>query len=84
MRPRSMLQRSGQLLEAQGVLDDGVGALRASGGVSGGQASYSIPIVVPPGRKGMQPTVSLNYSSSSGNGLAGVGWGLSASSSIST
>jgi YD repeat-containing protein len=60
-----------------------VGALQGSGGVSGGQASYSIPIVVPPGRKGMQPSVSLNYSSSSGNGVVGVGWGLSATSSIS-
>ena len=60
-----------------------VGALVGSGGVSGGQATYSIPIVVPPGRKGMQPNVSLNYSSSSGNGIAGVGWGLSATSAIS-
>ncbi len=62
---------------------DIVGAVQGSGGVSGGQASYSIPIVVPPGRKGMQPSVSLNYSSSSGNGVVGVGWGLSAVSSIS-
>ncbi|MGB5347677.1 MAG: SpvB/TcaC N-terminal domain-containing protein, partial [Woeseia sp.] len=60
-----------------------VGALKGQGAVSGGQASYSIPIVVPPGRKGMQPSVSLNYSSSSGNGVVGVGWSLGATSSIS-
>ncbi len=60
-----------------------VGVLAGSGGVSGGQASYSIPIQVPPGRKGMQPSVSLNYSSSNGNGVAGVGWSLSAGESIS-
>ncbi len=59
-----------------------VGALEGSGGVSGGAASYSIPIILPPGRAGMQPSVSLNYSSRSGNGIAGVGWSLSAGSSI--
>ncbi|NVK22162.1 MAG: VCBS repeat-containing protein, partial [Kangiellaceae bacterium] len=59
-----------------------VGALEGSGGVSGGAATYHIPIVIPPGRKGMQPSVSLNYSSRSGNGIAGVGWSLSAGSSI--
>ena len=60
-----------------------VGAVQGSGGVSGGQASYSIPIMVPPGRKGMQPSVSLNYSSLGGNGVAGVGWSLNAGSAIS-
>lgn len=59
-----------------------VGALEGSGGVSGGAATYNIPIVIPPGRAGMQPSVSLNYSSRSGNGVAGVGWSLSAGSSI--
>ena len=62
--------------------DQTVGALEGSGGVSGGAATYSIPIVIPPGRKGMQPSVSLNYSSRSGNGIAGVGWSVSAGSSI--
>lgn len=60
-----------------------VGVLRGSGSVSGGQATYSIPVVVPPGRKNMQPSVSLNYSSSRGNSVAGVGWGLSGVSAIS-
>ena len=62
--------------------DTAVGALEGSGGVSGGAASYNIPIVVAPGRKGMQPNVSLSYSSRSGNGIAGMGWSLSAGSSI--
>ena len=43
---------------------------------STGRASMSIPIAVPPGRKGLQPNISLNYSSGLGNGLLGVGWGL--------
>jgi hypothetical protein len=59
------------------------GAIPGDAGVSGGAASYSIPIVVPPGRNGVQPGVSLNYSSRSGMGIAGVGWSLSAGSSIS-
>ncbi|MEM7278615.1 MAG: SpvB/TcaC N-terminal domain-containing protein, partial [Pseudomonadota bacterium] len=59
-----------------------VGAVAGNGGVSGGSASYSIPIVVPPGRKGVQPRISLSYSSSNGNGIAGVGWSLSAGSAI--
>lgn len=63
--------------------DQTVGALEGSGGVSGGAAHYQIPIVIPPGRKGMQPSVSLNYSSRSGNGIAGVGWSVSAGSAIS-
>ena len=62
--------------------ENDVGALAGDGGVSGGSATYSIPINVVPGRAGMQPSVSLNYSSSSGNGIAGVGWSLSAGSSI--
>ena len=40
--------------------------------VSGGVATYSVPIAVAPGRGGMQPEVSLSYSSAGGNGLM---WG---------
>ena len=41
-----------------------------------GRATTSIPIVVPSGRKGMQPALALTYSSSSRNGWVGVGWSL--------
>jgi hypothetical protein len=34
-----------------------------------GRATTSIPIVVPPGRKGLQPALALAYSSSSRNGI---------------
>jgi len=41
-----------------------------------GRATTSIPIAVPPGRKGIRPSLALSYSSSSRNGWLGVGWGL--------
>ena len=48
----------------------------------GGAATYSVPIWTPPGPNGVTPSLSLGYSSQGGNGLAGVGWNLSAVSSI--
>lgn len=59
-----------------------VGALAGEADVSGGAATYTVPIQLPPGRNGMQPQVSLSYSSRGGNGAAGLGWSLNAGSSI--
>jgi hypothetical protein len=47
-----------------------------------GAATYSIPIECPAGINGMQPAVSLAYSSQSGNGIAGWGWNLGGLSMI--
>jgi RHS repeat-associated protein len=47
-----------------------------------GELALTLPIVVPPGRAGMEPVLSLDYSSGSGNGLAGVGWSVSGFSTI--
>ena len=41
-----------------------------------GRFSYGIPIEVPQGRGGLQPSLGLNYSSAGGNGWCGVGWSL--------
>ncbi|MFS1523915.1 RHS repeat-associated core domain-containing protein [Microbulbifer sp. 2304DJ12-6] len=63
--------------------DSAVGALQGAGSVTGGAASYTIPITLPPGRNGLQPAISIGYSSRAGNGTLGMGWGLNAGSAIS-
>lgn len=50
---------------------------------SSGAATYSIPIVVPPGTGGMHPKITLDYNSQGGNGIAGVGWTIGGLLSIS-
>jgi RHS repeat-associated protein len=47
-----------------------------------GAATYSIPILVPPGTAGLVPSLSLDYSSKSGDGIVGLGWMLSGLQSI--
>lgn len=59
------------------------GALAGDFSVSDhGAASYAIDIVVPPGRAGLEPLVSLNYSGGAPNGLVGVGWSIGGASTI--
>jgi RHS repeat-associated protein len=64
-------------------------ASQATGRLSGGgevgmdgHYKHRIAIDVPPGRAGMQPEIELRYSSSTGNGLAGVGWSVGGPSVI--
>lgn len=65
-------------------------AIAASGTTSGvfdvtatGASTYSIPITVPPGTAGLEPHISLQYSSQNVDGLLGVGWQLGGLSRIS-
>lgn len=61
-----------------------VGRTRANFSVtSHGGATYQIPIWTPAGIAGLQPSISLTYSSASGDGFYGVGWGLAGLSAIS-
>jgi YD repeat-containing protein len=50
---------------------------------STGEATYTIPLWATAGPQGIQPQMSLNYSSRSGNGYVGVGWTLGGLSAIS-
>ena len=42
-----------------------------------GAANTYIPLQIPAGRSGIQPKLSLNYNSQSGNGPLGMGWSIS-------
>jgi RHS repeat-associated protein len=59
------------------------GTLAGSGSVSAdGAYTYRLPIRVPAGRLDMTPNIELTYSSRAGNGPLGLGWSISAISSI--
>ncbi|TQV82933.1 RHS repeat-associated core domain-containing protein [Aliikangiella coralliicola] len=48
-----------------------------------GSANYKVPLIVSPGVQGIQPLLSLNYTSQVSSGLLGIGWNLSGLSGIS-
>lgn len=60
-----------------------VGAITGSASSTAlGDAAYSVPIALPIGIAGMQPSLSVNYNSSAGDGILGVNWMLGGLSEI--
>ena len=49
-----------------------------------GDASFSFELGIPAGRRGMQPQISVSYSSGGGNGIMGKGFDVSYGSSVTT
>ena len=47
-----------------------------------GQASYNLPIALPPSLKNVAPVINLTYSSGQRGGIAGQGWSINGISSI--
>ncbi|MCC6995523.1 MAG: VCBS repeat-containing protein [Deltaproteobacteria bacterium] len=63
-------------------LPKGGGALHGIGekfsaDLHSGTGNFSVPLWTPPGRSGLTPSLSLQYSSGAGNGNFGLGWSLS-------
>jgi len=47
-----------------------------------GEATYSVPLAVPPGRAGMEPQLGIVYNSGNGEGTLGMGFAVSRLSAI--
>lgn len=75
--------------EASAFLPTGVSDIKAANPAAGinimsppqqsktGEASINYPLSIPTGRKGLSPSLSVNYSSDAGMGWMGVGWNIS-------
>jgi len=61
------------------ALPDGSGSIQGMGesftpNLNTGSGSFSVPISLPPGRRGLQPQIGLAYTTGSGDGPLGWGW----------
>lgn len=63
--------------------DEAVAIWEGKLSVNGGAVNYSFPIALPPGRRGMQPSLSVAYSSQAGYGNLGTGWSIGTGGSVS-
>ncbi len=75
--PGSSATSSGIAAGQLGQIAESAGPVKAfQADLFTGRAQTSVPIFVPPGRKNIQPSLALSYSSSGGNSWLGAGWGL--------
>jgi RHS repeat-associated protein len=74
---------AGNVPDLPGAPASAVGALAGQFAVTEqGTAAYTIPIEVPPGRAGLEPSLSLRYAASRSPGDLGVGWHIDGLSKI--
>jgi len=59
-----------------------VGRIPYESNIVNGAVSYTVPVQLVQGGSGLQPSISLNYNSLSGNGIAGYGWSIGGLSTI--
>ena len=65
------------------TIDESLSPVDFSGGLEvNGVLNYTVPIEIPNGVNNLQPQISLDYSSSLGEGLAGIGWNIGGLSEI--
>ncbi|MBN2344085.1 MAG: VCBS repeat-containing protein, partial [Deltaproteobacteria bacterium] len=62
-------------------LPDGNGSIQGMGesftpNLNTGSGSFSVPIALPPGRRGVQPSIGLGYTTGAGDGVLGWGWNV--------
>ncbi len=82
-RPESTSALKGGTVAMLSGLPSVAGRIPSGYGVSSmGEARYTIPIWTPPGARGIQPQLALQYSSGSGDSILGRGWSLSGLSYI--
>jgi RHS repeat-associated protein len=63
------------------ALPKGEGSIEGMGesfttNLSSGTGTFGLPVVLPRGRNGVQPSLALSYSTSGGNGIVGFGWSM--------
>jgi hypothetical protein len=70
-------------MEATPIVQCTAGSLAGQFAVNAvGAGTYRVPLTIPPGSAGMQPSLSLEYGSQFGNGQLGVGWRVGGLSTI--
>ena len=63
------------------ALPDGEGSMQGMGesfspNLNTGSGTFSVPISLPPGRRGLQPQVGVAYTTGGGDGILGWGWSM--------